>query len=148
MIINKYREQFTYLFFGVVTTFVNWGIFTLLIYLELPLVISNTVSWIAAVIVAFFTNKWWVFKSRNKGFKNVISEWFAFLGSRILTGILELGLVPILAQIGLDQVMFSTTGLDSKILVSIAVVIGNYFISKIWIFKASPSAEEAKLEGQ
>ena len=139
--LSKYREQFAYLFFGVVTTLVNWGIFTLLIYLNTPLVISNAVSWIAAVIVAFFTNRWWVFNSRAKGFKGVLSEGLAFVGSRILTGILELGLVPLLVHIGLDRFVFSTTGLDAKILVSIAVVIGNYFISKVWIFKTSASSE-------
>ena len=133
---NKYREQMAYLFFGVVTTIVNWGIFTLLIYLDTSLMISNTVSWIAAVIVAFFTNRWWVFKSSAKGIKSVLNEGIAFVSSRILTGILELGLVPILVQMGLDGLIFSTTGLDAKILVGVAVVIGNYFISKVWIFKA------------
>lgn len=139
---NKCREQIAYLFFGAITTIVNWGVFTFLIYLDTPLVISNTISWMAAVIVAFFTNRWWVFKSSTKEFRNVLNEGLAFLGSRILTGILELGLVPILVQIGLDGFIFGTTGLDAKILVSVAVVIGNYFISKVWIFKARPEEKD------
>ena len=133
---KKYREQIAYLFFGVVTTIVNWGVFTFLINVDAPLVISNATSWIAAVIVAFFTNRWWVFNSNTKGFKNVLNEGLAFLGSRILTGMLELGLVPILVYLGFDGFIFDTAGLDAKILVSVAVVIGNYFISKVWIFKA------------
>lgn len=132
---NKYREQVAYLFFGVLTTMVNWVVFTFLIHLGISIVVSNAVSWIVAVIVAFFTNRWWVFKSTVTGFKGVLNEGFAFLGSRILTGILELGLVPAIVLIGLDGFIFSTSGLDAKILVSVAVVIGNYFISKFWIFK-------------
>ena len=131
---HKYREQIAYLFFGVVTTFVNWGTFTFLIYFNAPLIISNTMSWMAAVIVAFFTNRWWVFRSTATGLKNVLNEGLIFFGSRILTGLLELGLVPLLVWMGLDGFVFSMTGLDAKILVSVAVVIGNYFISKVWVF--------------
>ena len=132
---NKYHQQISYVFFGVVTTIVNWGVFTFFINLNIPLIISNAVSWTMAVIVAFFTNRWWVFKSTVTGFLSVMNEGLAFIGSRILTGILELGLVPILVWIGLDGLIFNTKGLDAKILVSVAVVIGNYFISKVWIFK-------------
>lgn len=142
---NKYREQIAYIFFGLMTTIVNWGIFAFLIYLSTPLVISNAISWITAVIFAFFTNRLWVFKSTATGFKNVLNEGLVFLGSRILTGILELGLVPILVLIGLDGLVFSTTGFDAKILVSVAVVIGNYFISKVWVFKAREDKDN--LEG-
>lgn len=132
---NKYQEQMAYLFFGVMTTIVNWGVFTFLIYLDTSLMISNFVSWIAAVNVAFFTNRWWVFKSSVKGFKGVLNQGMMFIGSRILMGIVELVLVPILVQLGLDDLIFSTTGLDAKILVSVVVVIGNYFASKAWVFK-------------
>jgi len=137
MIVGKYREQIFYLFFGVITTAVNWSVFIFLVYLDIALAISNVVSWITAVTVAFFTNRWWVFKSSTKGFRNISNEGIAFVGSRILTGILEWVLVPIFVQIGLDRFIFNVAGLDAKILVTIVVIIGNYVISKVWVFKAN-----------
>jgi len=139
--LTKYREQIAYLFFGVLTTLINWIVFTSFIHLGVMLIISNIVSWLAAVIFAFFTNKWWVFKSTTKGFKSTLNEGLAFLASRLLTGVFELILVPVFVQFGVDGMIFNTEGLDAKILVSIAVVIGNYFISKFWIFKVTSNEQ-------
>jgi len=139
--LSKYHEQIAYIFFGIITTLVSWGVYTLFINLGVRIEISNTISWIAAVTVAFFTNKWWVFKSSAEGFKAVFKEGLAFLESRILTGVLELVLVPLLVRIGFDGLIFSTIGFDARIIVSVLVVIGNYFISKFWVFKKDSKAE-------
>ena len=144
--LNKYHEQIAYLFFGVVTTLVSWGVFAFLMALNVPLVISNTISWVAAIVVAFFTNKWWVFKSTVKGLGAVLKEGFVFLESRILTGILEIGLVPLLVYLGFDGLVFRTAGFDARILVSVIVVVGNYFLGKFWVFKNRRSEEEKRKE--
>ncbi|MCL1991195.1 MAG: GtrA family protein [Defluviitaleaceae bacterium] len=132
----KYREQLAYLFFGGVTTGVNWSVFTLLVHFGIPFEVSNVISWLTAVMVSFCTSKFLVFKSTTKGVSGVLKEAMTFMGGRFLTGVLELGLVPFLVHIGLDGFVFGTTGLDAKILVSVAVVIGNYLMSKFLIFKS------------
>ena len=55
---ERHREALLYLFFGVLTTAVSWGSFYLFAY---PLTwdehIANVLSWVAAVLFAFFTNR-------------------------------------------------------------------------------------------
>jgi len=144
--LKKYREQIAYLFFGVVTTVVSWGAHILFVTLGMSLIASSIFAWTAAVGVAFFTNRWWVFKSTAKGFKNVLNEAIAFIGSRALLGVFEIVSIPFLADyVGIDGIVFSTEGLDARAIVSVVVVVGNYFISKVWIFK-DRSKEEASLE--
>jgi len=135
MKINKYQEQIAYIFFGIVTTVVSWGAHILFVNLGLSLFISSILAWVAAVTVAFFTNRWWVFKSTARGFKNVLREAVAFVGSRAALGVFEIVSIPFLAnQLGIDRIVFGTAGLDARAIVSVVVVVGNYFISKFLIF--------------
>ena len=131
---NKYREQIAYIFFGVVTTAVAWFSHILFINLGLSVLISSILAWIAAVTVAFFTNRRWVFESNAKGL-NVLTEAVAFFGSRALLGGFEILSIPLLAnQLRIDGIVFNTAGLDARAIVSVVVILGNYFISKFWIF--------------
>jgi len=143
MIFHKYREQIAYLFFGVVTTAVSWGMHGLLIRLGVPLFVTNILAWIGAVTVAFFTNRWWVFHSEAKGFRNVLNKAIALFGSRAALGLLEIVGIPVLVGIGLDGLVFSTEGFDARLIISVIVVIGNYFIGKFWVFKNDSKSHQA-----
>jgi len=139
---SKYREQIAYLIFGVVTTIVSWGSHILLVNLGLSLLVSSILAWIAAVTVAFFTNRWWVFRSEAKGFKRVSTEAIAFFSSRAALGVFEILSIPFLAnQLGIDGIVFATVGLDARAIVTVLVVIGNYFISKFLIFNKKGEEE-------
>ena len=62
----KYREFILYSFFGIFTTGASWisyGICEALLHMNLYY--SGIVSWVAAVAVAFITNKLWVFNSKS-----------------------------------------------------------------------------------
>lgn len=133
---HKYREQIAYLFFGGITTIVSMGSYALFVHFGIIPVASRTLSWMAAVAVAFFTNRWWVFESKATGFKSILKEAITFVSSRILTGIFEIASLPILMHLGFDGIIFATPGMDAVVLVSIIVVIGNYFIGKFWVFKS------------
>lgn len=136
--IEKYWEIITYLFWGVMATIVSWGSYSIfavfLSNLKQNVAIANVLSWVCAVIFAFFTNKIWVFNSRSWKRDIVVVEVAKFLSARILTGILELVGVPLLVSMGLNQTIFGIDGMLSKVLVSIAVVILNYVFSKLFIF--------------
>ena len=92
-------------------------------------------SWLCATAFAFVTNKLWVFRSKSWNKKIVFTELSKFVSARMATGIFELIAVPLLVKIGLNQTILDVEGMFSKILVSIIVVILNYLLSKIFIFK-------------
>ena len=70
------RELLSYLFWGILTTVVSWGSYTLFAWLlgkgvavgQTKLVFwANFCSWLCAVLFSFVTNKIWVFQSRSWG---------------------------------------------------------------------------------
>ena len=92
---KKTKEILLYLGFGVATTAVNFLAFWVLegmLGAELYL-LNNVLSWVAAVIFAFVTNKLFVFQSKSWGWKCLCREIPEFVGARLLSlGVEELGL--------------------------------------------------------
>ncbi|MBR5931875.1 MAG: GtrA family protein [Lachnospiraceae bacterium] len=127
---KKYKEIITYLFFGFVTTVVNYGMFALLVRVfHLDVVPANIISWIVAVIVAFVTNKLWVFESKARDAKTIAREFGEFVAGRLIT----LGLETLLLWIFVDKL--GMNDLVMKIITSVIVVIVNYIFSKFIIFR-------------
>jgi len=141
---NKYKQPLKYLFFGIIVTSINWLVFSRLVLTSLSIFISNVLSWAIAVIVAFFCNKIWVFKSESWNVKNVLKEFLNFVFLRIFTGIFEIITVPIIVLLGFDLIFISITGMDAKILVSGIIIVGNYLISKYWVFKKTNKGKLVK----
>ena len=69
---KKYKEIINYLIFGVLTTIVNLIVKYLLLFTvfnaanPIQLQTSIIISWIVGVLFAYFTNRKFVFESRNK----------------------------------------------------------------------------------
>lgn len=95
---------------------------------------SNIAAWVAGVIVAFITNKIWVFESKNKS-TAVVKEFALFVGSRLITGCLEWFGLPLLIVLGMNATLFGIEGFTAKVIISVAVVILNYVFSKLIVFK-------------
>ena len=137
----KYREPIVYVFFGVLTTAVSAVSYIVCIKLinlqnEIAkIAVANAISWVCAMFFAFATNKIWVFKSKSRDVKTILSELCKFTVSRILTGLLEWFGVPFLVYLGLNQTIFGIEGSISKIIVNVLVVILNYVFSKLIVFK-------------
>jgi putative flippase GtrA len=135
-IIQKYKHIILYIIFGVVTTGVNFGTYSILVKLcEIDILLSNIIAWFISVLVAYITNKIWVFRSSSGQFKGIIRELSLFYAARLTSGVFEIIMFPILLNIGLNQVWFGVEGLAAKVAISIVVVIANYFFSKYAIFK-------------
>jgi len=139
---HKYREAIDYLFWGGMTTVISWGSYSLFVLLlgssleETATVFwANILSWVCAVLFAFVTNKLWVFNSKSWSSSVLFPELTKFLSSRIATGVFEMIAVPALVAIGLNQTIFGIEGMVSKVLVSVVVVILNYILSKLFVFK-------------
>ena len=129
--INKYYDVISYLFFGVLTTVVNFLIyFPLYNWFHSSGVLSNMIAWAVAVLFAFLTNKPFVFKSYDWSRKVVIPELAKFVSCRIGSGLMETMMIWIFVD------LLSFNGNLVKIIVSILVVILNYISSK-WIVFSS-----------
>ena len=129
VLFGKYRDILLYLFFGALTTLVNYLVyFPLFNYCGFSGAVSNAIAWIVAVAFAFVTNKPFVFKSYDWS-KNVVwNELTKFAGCRVVSGLLET------AAIWLFVDQFLWNGNWVKIVISVLVVLLNYIFSKWVVF--------------
>ena len=135
-------EVFLYLVFGVLTTLVNIGAFAILTSLcGLEENLSNIIAITLAVLFAYFTNKGLVFNSTASSFSEKFLEFIKFMLGRLFTMIIEFaGFYLMFNMLGIHKLV-------SKTIVTIVVIILNFFISKFFAFKhkkGTSSAEETK----
>ena len=134
-IYHTYKEAIDYLFWGGMTTVVSWGSYSAFVLLGASVFWGNVLSWICAVLFAFVSNKLWVFQSKSWAGNVLLPELGKFLSSRVATGVFEMVAVPALVALGLNQTILGIEGMVSKVLVSVVVVILNYILSKLFVFK-------------
>ena len=126
----KYQDIISYLFFGVLTTVVNY-----LVYLPcynllgISGSVSNVIAWVFAVAFAYLTNKPFVFKSYDWSKQTVIPELSKFIGSRVFSGALETAIIFVTVDV------LAWNGNAMKLVTSVLVVIVNYVASKLVVFK-------------
>lgn len=136
LIVEKYWDILCYLFFGGLTTIVNWAVFFPcynLLKEQIPVdatrsLVANGIAWVMAVAFAYLTNKPFVFESHDWSAKTVIPELTKFVGCRIGSGLAETGILYIVVLLG-------WSGNVWKILTSVLVVILNYIASKLLVFR-------------
>lgn len=133
-------EQIKYLFFGVCTTAVNYGVFWALTRaLGLGAALwANVAAFIAATAFAFLTNKAFVFAQTSWKPAVLLREAAGFAGARLFSFAIEqAGLALSLRCLPLDAVRLC--GVDGVMLVKIALsflaVLLNYVFAKFLIFR-------------
>ena len=129
-LLKKYEEVVSYLFFGGLTTLVNYIVY-LPCYniLHLSGAVSNAIAWVVAVAFAYVTNKPFVFKSYDWSAKTVLPELTKFVGCRVGSGLLETAIIFVLVD------CLRGNGNIIKLLTSVLVVILNYVASKLLVFR-------------
>lgn len=127
---GKYKEIVRYIIVGGCTTLFNLIVFTVLCkFLLMDVNISNIISVILSIVFAYITNKIFVFESHTHSFKELYLECSKFISARLLTMIIEVGGVFVLYNIiGQDELI-------AKLETQVIVLIGNYLISKFFVFK-------------
>ena len=124
------REVIFYVIFGVLTTCVNifsFYIFTTFLNLEENL--SNAISIILAILFAYFTNRKLVFNSTASTLKEKSLEFGKFLLGRAFSMIVEfVGFFVMFNIFGINELV-------TKLIISVIVIILNFFISKFFAFK-------------
>lgn len=129
-IYNRYREQILYLVFGGLTTLIS--IITYAVFTELAdinILIANILSWIISVAVAYATNKSVVFRSDKKGAAQVLTEALSFYAGRLLTLLIEEAILFVFIDLA------KLPNMPVKIIAQIIIIVLNYIISKVFIFK-------------
>ncbi len=120
------RQIICYGIAGVITTVINivayWALTRLFV---LNVTVSAVIAWVIAFIFAFWVNRVWVFRSEG----NSLKEFVEFLSARVATGILDVIIMYIFADVmGLHDVWVKTVS-------NILVIVLNYIASKLFIFK-------------
>lgn len=125
----KYRDIIVYLLLGVLTAIVTMSVYIPMVIATDSATLSNIVSWVAAAIFAYVTDKPLVFHSHNWSFKVVCPEFLKFTGSRIFSLLIETAIVYYFA----DYLLYNA--IIVKALASLIVVVINYFASKLIVFR-------------
>lgn len=130
-IYKKNKEIINYLIFGVLTTLVSFIIYFIFAKVfKIDEVISNGISWFFSVLFAFITNKLYVFESKEMGKKTLLKEVISFYLARLFTGV-----VCDLAIFALMVKVFKINDILSKLVVQVIVIVLNYILSKLFVFK-------------
>ena len=128
----KYKEIINYLIVGGLTTVVSMGTYyaSVLTFLNpenaIQLQIANIISWVAAVIFAYFTNRKYVFNSSEK---NKLKEASKFFVTRVITLVMDM----LIMWLGVTILGFNDKVI--KIISQVIIVISNYVFSKLFVFK-------------
>ena len=124
---QKHKELILYVFFGGLATVVSIGTFVAFDAVMNEL-IANVLSWIITVGFAYWTNRTWVFRSQVRG-KGVWKELTTFYTGRLLT----LGLEEVILLVFVTVLSWNAALI--KIAAQVVVLVGNYILSKLLIFR-------------
>lgn len=131
----KYQSVFLYAIFGILTTVVNIIVFFVLYnMLHTGHNIAYVVAWFWAVLFAYLTNRVWVFHSTNSTVADIIKEIWQFYLARILTGVVGYFIL----NFGVD--FLSQDANVWNIIQNIFVIVSNFVLSKLIIFKKDNDA--------
>ncbi len=143
----KYKEPILYVFFGGLTTVVNYIVyFSCTAGLKLGWSAATVLAWVGAVLFAYVTNRKWVFESRTKGARKVALEFLEFVAARLLS----LGMEWVTLKLLLDILHMNTYVYASlpvgefaaKTVAQVIVIVANYVFGKWFVFRKKKPKDE------
>lgn len=138
--LSKFKEQIVYLAVGVLTTAVDWIIFTIFemfvpsvggefVMAISPNILAYTIAWLGAVIFSYFASRYFVFKPTEE---KVSTQFGKFFGSRVLT--LAISIAGDILLSGKYAVVEVKSPFIAKLIISVFVIVLNYITSKWLVF--------------
>ena len=126
----RHKEVLLYLLFGGLSFFINIGSFLLLnSVFYMGELWANAIAWIVTVAFVYVTNKLWVFKVELHTGRELFLQMASFFAGRLGTLVLEESIIFIfITKLNLNTVVV-------KIMVQIVVIVTNYVISKVVVFR-------------
>lgn len=122
---KKYKEIIDYVIVGALTTFVSIASYWVLRLIINNYMINTIISWICAVLFAFFANRKYVFRSKSE---KIFDEFSKFVGCRLLTLGMEIVLMYVFVS------LFKINDMIAKIILQVIILILNYVFSKFFVF--------------
>ncbi|WP_288636381.1 GtrA family protein [Limosilactobacillus oris] len=138
---EKYKHIIAYLFWGVVTTVINLAVFQILSSgIHWNYEVATVIAWFVSVLVAYFTNKVWVFGSHYTTISDFLVELLRFFVYRALTLVIDI----VITFIGISVLGFKDPmgKFIVKVIDNVIVIIANYVFSKWLIFKDNKQIED------
>jgi len=132
-LLRRHRETVSYLFWGGMTTLVNYVTYLLLTEgLQVYYLTSNVVAWVVSVLFAYFVNKIFVFRSADWAWRVALRELWQMVAARVFSLLLETAILWFFVD------MLHCNDVIVKLAANVVVVIVNYVLSKFIIFKKKP----------
>ena len=127
---KKYEEGINYLIFGFLAFVLNYILYFIFAdTIVMHYMAATVLSWVLTVVFAYWTNRTFVFKSQNNWTASLVREFLSFIGARVATEVLEIVLMYVMVT------LLSINDKISKLVCQTIVILANYVLSKIWIFK-------------
>jgi len=122
------RELIVYIIAGVLTTMIDWVV-TFLLDIWLTPTVSNVIAITVSVIFAYAVNSRWVFETKPDSIMSEIKMFTEFVGARVVSSVIQiLSIFVFVEKLGFSHFII-------KVLTSVFVIVFNYVVSKLWIFK-------------
>ncbi len=131
----KYQHLLLYTLFGGLTTVVDLIVYYILCNLfSVHYLVAQTISWVAAVLFAYFTNKRYVFASHARGYAMLL-EMIKFVSGRLLSFGVQTVCLTLLVEIA----HWNKNIVRLPVLVIVTIL--NYVVSRVLVFDRQRNAE-------
>ncbi len=133
------RETALYIIFGTATSLENIALFQLLFLAGFDYKVGNIITLIVVKLTAYVLNKLYVFRSRCHNFGELCMEFLRFVFARGITMLVEyLGLIMLIEVFVVDKLI-------SKVFLTVLIVILNYILGKLFVFKGGKAEERFEI---
>lgn len=127
---QQHREVITYIFWGVMTTIVNYAVyFVCTRILNVGYLAGNLTAWVFAVLFAYVTNKRFVFRTPWDSGIGILQELLSFVSGRVASLVIE----SVILYLFIDLMGFND--IIVKLFSNVIVVILNYIFAKLFTFR-------------
>ena len=137
--IKKHKEFISYGFWGGITTLLHILLFWFLTKIGIKYYIANIITLITIKALAYIVNKIFVFKTKCKNKKELLKEIIKYIFSRLFTMLIDyFGLILLVEVFNMNELL-------GKIIILVLVVIINYFLCKLFVYKKEVVKDERNI---
>ena len=133
-LLKRHEEFIRYALFGIAAVAADVLVYALTVG-QLGVRLANALSWFAALVTAFITNKYWVFHRGHEGPAQFFREFFEFTAARLAGLLVQVWGTDALVRKGLHRPIWGIQGGAAKLLTTMIVIALNYFFSKFLVFR-------------
>ena len=127
---EEFKELVLYTFFGNMTFVISIGSYAIFnVIFGINELIANALAWVFAVLFSYVTNKKWAFKVATTTKTVFLVQMFAFFSGRFITLVIEETIIFVFITV------LAYPSMWVKLAAQVVVVVLNYVISKLFVFK-------------